>query len=320
MVKMALCHIGLYKTGTTFLQQHVFSQDSNYFYYEKNHALRDLIWGLNNISPFEIDEIAREFDRLNTYDRLFISREDLSGNPLTNYQDFDINMNFLKRASCKPGFIVTIRRQDNLLESTYKHYIQSGGTKKVRAFLSLRRGYIRKQGRSVDWHLDFNKVVERLQSEFPEATILVLPYELMRADLGAFCTIINDVFNVGLSTVSIPSERSNQSITSELIPFMRVLNQVVKYRHHDAGLINENPMKATLSILPNSKLKRYLIHHSGRFHIRRIFQRSLSPLFPSNRRTIPTDIKQQIWDYHAPLNKEFDKKYSSVSLADFGYY
>jgi len=124
-----IIHIGLHKTGTTYLQNHWFSKLRNILYIHGNHFFRN--WD---------DRAGKQNDNL------LISYEGFSGLPWNKewkkgipnnhhwLNSFDDNIKLLNSVFSNAIIIVVFRKHGNLLTSLYKQYIQGGGVLKFSLF------------------------------------------------------------------------------------------------------------------------------------------------------------------------------------------
>lgn len=126
-----IIHIGLHKTGTTYLQYNFFPRLKNSIYIHGERFFNQ--WSNQSVS---------------ICDKLLISYEGFSGLPwsdisLVRYKSgissywiksFEINIQNLKRAFNNPVIIVFFRRPGDLLLSMYKQYIHAGGVLSLHHF------------------------------------------------------------------------------------------------------------------------------------------------------------------------------------------
>lgn len=106
-------HIGLHKTGTTYLQTSVFPE----------------LKGITSFSLFNhIGDIA-----LHDNDKLLLSCECFCGNPWKGnyYNEFEQQVLNLKKLFPESAVIIGFREQLPMITSLYKQFIQRGGTRDV---------------------------------------------------------------------------------------------------------------------------------------------------------------------------------------------
>lgn len=108
-------HIGLHKTGTSYLQRVIFPKFENLHYLHGARELRSLVRDNPGRGP------------------VLISDESLSGTFLGGHwlEEFERNMRAVARLFGDPAVIIGFRRHDDLLLSFYKQYLHRGGTGEV---------------------------------------------------------------------------------------------------------------------------------------------------------------------------------------------
>ncbi|MGE0383625.1 MAG: hypothetical protein AB7Q97_02785 [Gammaproteobacteria bacterium] len=105
---MLFFHVGLQKTGTTFLQQAVFP-----------------LWrGLNYIPNDGLERLLR-IDPERDY---LLSREGLSGQNWASAAKRDASLKRLAELFPQARILISFRRHSGYLSSSYNHYLQHGGT------------------------------------------------------------------------------------------------------------------------------------------------------------------------------------------------
>lgn len=104
-------HVGLHKTGTTFLQQAVFP------------VLGDLHLVL------QMQDVRHLF-KARPDQQILVTHEGLSGHPFQGAwkEEFDTYMHGISRLFPESKCIIGFRRHDRLVRSLYKQYLQEGGT------------------------------------------------------------------------------------------------------------------------------------------------------------------------------------------------
>lgn len=115
-----IIHIGLHKTGTTFLQNNLFP-------------------ALPNTSVIRGFHSHRKLMKVNPNHQIILTDEGLSGNLWkgTYLNDFYANMNRLKSIYHNPKIIFGIRNQLSFILSVYKQYLHEKGTKDLSFLYNL---------------------------------------------------------------------------------------------------------------------------------------------------------------------------------------
>lgn len=113
-------HIGLHKTGTTFLQKDFFPKIPHTHFYRNIHEF------LNN--------------QVNS-GRVIISNESLEGNPfLGNWlQSYKNNVHYISKIFHNPSIIIGFRKHDSFLLSLYKQYLYEKGILDVNSFFDINK-------------------------------------------------------------------------------------------------------------------------------------------------------------------------------------
>lgn len=126
-----IIHIGLQKTGTTFLQKEIFSNYSNVLYLTRPYTQFNSAFNLLQYaddSLFDMNELLKEFDNHNSK-KILISDEGISGKIVGGYNYINRTMiatrlsNVLKRHETE--LIIFIRGQKSMLESLYNQWVKS---------------------------------------------------------------------------------------------------------------------------------------------------------------------------------------------------
>lgn len=183
-----LLHIGYHKTGSTFLQRRVFPEPG-FSLVARSKVLRP---AFVECDPFAFDaRAAREalrpgIDKARE-DGLVpvLSAERLSGNPHSGGYDSRQTAERLAAAFPEARVLVVIREQAQMLVSAYKQYVKRGGPGTLRQYAtpaSKERRVPLFDFRFFEYH----RLVGFYRGLFGAEDVMVLPYELLRADPGAF--------------------------------------------------------------------------------------------------------------------------------------
>jgi len=129
-----IIHVGLHKTGSTFLQQQVFPSLAGVSlitrpYTQYNHAFNRLQYADDSL--YDRDAVRAELDDM-TGERILISDESLSGKPFYfNYVNRSLIVRRLKNLLPDATIILFLRGQVDLILSLYNQYVRMGGTKDI---------------------------------------------------------------------------------------------------------------------------------------------------------------------------------------------
>jgi hypothetical protein len=206
-------HIGLHKTGTTFLQENIFPKLKNIQYINHENFIKSL-------STFD-----------NHQANYFMSFEGLSGklwdrdhNTLSFNKEhrfiesFEKTVNNLKTFFPEAVIIVFFRKHGEFLISIYKQYIKRGGT------LSLNEFY-KEKGIMQPEDLNYNYRIKLLKKLFNE--VHVFDYNDFKKDsvatINHMCGIMNCDWNQ-----SVNKKTSNVGLKGWKIDFTIFYNKVFK--------------------------------------------------------------------------------------------
>ena len=192
-----LIHPGLHKTGTTYLQECLFADESLFnslFTHEEIHELL--------VAPHDLEFGPQPFwDLLKTRNSLVpsgvvdvVSSEILSGTMFYGSMDSARLAERLHTVLPHSKILLTVRSQVPWLLSVYLQYLKRGGRKSLSDFLtySPEPGY--------HWFsislLLFDRLAEKYAKLFGVENILVLPQELLQSNRPAFLRYLFDFAEV----------------------------------------------------------------------------------------------------------------------------
>jgi|GEM_PF-6786773 len=227
-------HVGLHKTGTTFLQQSFlpnFAKTTGYV------PLR----GKNSLHAFK-EYVLREHDF--TYDpsvakklfleahssigsnseKITLSEEQFSGSPWNNAKDRKRNIDRLLELFPNASIILVLRKQETMTQSLYHEYIKKGGTVHWEQFLRIKRNDLEF---SRGDYLNYGVYYEYLSSRVSAQNVLVLCYEEMVEDPTSFFSKLFQFYGVD---EKVPEEllekQNNTSIRGKNIHKLRWMNKL----------------------------------------------------------------------------------------------
>lgn len=182
-----LIHPGFHKTGTTYLQECVFSNETIFNDLCSHQEVHELL-----VKPHDLEFNPGAFreligSRLSPLDSRVtdvVSSEILSGTMFTGSRDSAVLAERLQSVWPQAKIVFTIRAQGPWMRSVYIQYLKRGGRKSFEQFLrhTPEPGY--------HWFatalLEYDKLVFRYASLFGLNRIIVLPQELLQADRTCF--------------------------------------------------------------------------------------------------------------------------------------
>ena len=202
-----IIHIGLHKTGTTFLQEEVFPKIKNVNYN------RDVFWTKNYPNKINI-----------------ISNEWISGQPYhskAKKEDREIIAHKIHRIYPKAKIIIGIRDKQSWIKSLHVQYVRKGGTFKFN-----------------DWYskifnkemLDFDGYIELLKSMFDK--VYVYHFEELKKDHKKFVKNICDFIECDVPNYK--NIKHNTSWNSAQLSLALALNKIYRSEMNPEGFIPWN--------------------------------------------------------------------------------
>ncbi len=176
-----LVHIGYHKTATSWLQKYLFADpDSGFETWFRPTILEQLV----NVYPLEFDARAcRDRLRPPIGEALekglvpVISHERLSGYPASGGFDSSVIADRLFAVLPEANVLIVIRRQEDVIASSYFQYVADGGAAPLRRYLDPAGG---RDLYAPTFRLSFyeyHRLIEYYSRLFGDRRVLVLPYE-----------------------------------------------------------------------------------------------------------------------------------------------
>ena len=186
-----LIHPGFHKTGTTFLQECVFSDERIFGSLMSHQEVHDHLVGPHDLQ-FDPEPVrlilADRMSQLSAQAAGVLSSEILCGTMFSGAKDSVSIAQRLHAIAPSARVLFTVRRQDELLRSVYLQYVKRGGRKTLQDFLEYRTepGF--------HWFnlsiLEFDRLVQYYASAFGDDRVLVLPQELMKESRTHFLELL----------------------------------------------------------------------------------------------------------------------------------
>ncbi len=223
-------HVGLHKTGSTFLQSEVFDKmkDFESINFLKNDFFQKEFEYIQSSNPIYFDK--KKIKNLENYfedeKNYIISSEQFAGN--FNFQingtgtQFFNNMNILKEIFPKIKIIIIFRNQLDLLLSHYKDEVVNGLTSDFDDWLRLRNRFF-----SLNF-LNYDKTIEFLWSLFGRDNVIFDLYENIFYDTSKmkfFLDKISSSYNFDQINFS---KRINISPSDTTIILNKFTNRLIK--------------------------------------------------------------------------------------------
>lgn len=229
-----VAHIGMHKTGSTFLQQRLFPSVSGALF-SKRRNLRD-------------------YYHHNRGEAIIISDEILSGDPFsgTTIADFKWKMSVLQSLCPDAIILVCFREPVSYIVSLYKQYLHQGGTDTFDQFFNL-------EGSGVMGPESLNYVLrlQILKQSFD--SVIAYDYDVFRRDATLIYQEIAAAIGVPVSA-EIPQQRSsNVSIKQAWqVELLRRANALFGFTYHNKfcrrlGLTPRNLIQNKLSMFGGAR-------------------------------------------------------------------
>ena len=206
-----LIHVGLPKTGTTWLQDHVFANPTLGFWgpaqdedtpKQQTKSFGRLLYldaykRLIAEDDFDAGAIRDQLASVNVPDGLVpvVSNERLSGHVLSNAFDRPMLARRIKDVFPRARIFLTIREQRSMILSSYFQYLKYGGWQSLDGFL-----HPPCDGRLPALHLDvwnYDRLARLYYSLFGRERVSILPYEMFVRDPACYVGRICDFAGVG---------------------------------------------------------------------------------------------------------------------------
>lgn len=298
-----ILHVGLHKTGSTFLQQQVFPKLRGVLYNGSGYWCDDFAKSLDRQlrfwNPLYVDGDAwrKEIERIQAERNagiLLLSQESLVGRLLDGYRDHEYLTAKLKVICPDAKIFLVFRRQDTWVESAYRQTLHLGFSVPADRFLNAttkapfghmsRPNYVQLSlnTNQLDWSL----VVENYQKTFGRDRVLALPYELMSEDIQGFLKRFYEFSGID-PYYPAKASRANRSYS---LPSARLAYFVNKF-----------------------------VPRRQRRLVREFLQEKVDRLYYRPGNLLSDDVRAAIWTYYADANRRLEQV-SGCALAQYGYY
>jgi hypothetical protein len=185
-------HVGLHKTGTTFLQQNVFPLIDPLAVAFNPTGITEAIRSVYR-SNYRSDVVEKESRTIGKIVQesnrpVLVSYEVMSGSPWVNYADLDKMVDVLQKSFGSATIVVLLRNQIDWLISLYREGLKDGVSASPAKFFDPG-----KCSSKSHWHegvesceFDFAKIVDTYESRFGPEHTKVLFYETLHSDPHRF--------------------------------------------------------------------------------------------------------------------------------------
>jgi hypothetical protein len=234
-------HIGMHKTGTTWLQNSYFSKNKDF------NLLNDTIEPWNDdllkeiISVDELDfniQKVRKIIKSRFKDDVIniVSAERLSGHPVSGGYDMEKIANRISKISSKIKILITTREVNSFIKSVYKQMVREGYCGTDHDFLFNNNW--KTINTSKDYFLQ-KKIQDIYKEIFKPSNVLTLTFEEFKSNKKEFITKIENFLELlnkfdDKKTLKLV----NKSYSNKRIRAVRVLNKFRKTELNPFPIIN----------------------------------------------------------------------------------
>lgn len=221
-----LFHIGYHKTGTTWLQHHLFrDRDAGFLSVDWREVDAKAIFVRQDPLCFDAARARRQFQRelgraAESNLTFVISHERLSGHPAGGGYDSRDIADRLGDAFPEAKCLICIREQVSMLSSMYVQYVEDGGHLSPKQFLHPPDPHGAVPGFRFEF-LNYDRLIGYYQRKLGADNVLVLPFELFRARPQEFLDRITEFCGAGrhayTSTRAVNPRRSHPYLLAKRV-------------------------------------------------------------------------------------------------------
>lgn len=222
-------HIGVMKTGTTYLQE-VLADDPRLQLFNHSRFINTNKYYEAIYPDLDTSKITIESD-----ENIIDPKGDMYG--------LYTSLQRIKKHNSDAKIILTIREQKALLVSGYKHTIrQTDESFSFEGFLGSNYGvnYLR--------NVDYYSVVKLIEEFFPKDHIKIIPFELIKSGNFIEC-FYKEVFGLPRPIASVKEDKLNRGLNDRLILYKRSLNKWLVFdRNTKIGKLERKASRLNLKI------------------------------------------------------------------------
>lgn len=233
-----LIHIGLHKTGTTWMQRRLFVDREIGFEMPWPRGREYAALLFVNAPPFSFDpETTRQAFAAGMRQCAeqglvpVISHENLSGRPVEGIYDGKAIADRLHQTFPDGRILISIREQRGMMKSLYRQYVRQDGMGGPQDFFEQADYGQKFFHRCRLHHLEYHHIIAYYQKLFSPRQVLALPQEMLRADAVEFARRV--CAHVGMELKKEPStEQENVGMRGGALDAVRRLNRWLPARFH----------------------------------------------------------------------------------------
>ena len=245
-----LFHVGLHKTGTTWLQNQIFSpQSGQHFVYSEDRRIIRGSLVVKNPQFFNPKEAILDYEPLLERAKsqnlpLILSDEMLGGLPFHHSFTRVIAAQNIKSIFPGAKILVTIREQNAIIYSSYGHYIRAGFTAKFNDFIAQPQADVAKLFTPIlnlD-HFDYQQLLLFYERLFSPENIMVAPMEWMVRNQEDFTNRLSEFLGTMITLSQEAVEHKVNPAWSEMA--LGAARQINRFSPQDARWRNGANKKA----------------------------------------------------------------------------
>jgi hypothetical protein len=217
-------HIGIQRTGSTFLQEEIFEKlhDVNYFGFHNEQIIK-ILTNIENINLIEARKIIYEHlyqDKIN-----LISEENIYGSMWGKDDNRIEKIDKIKNLFPQAKIIIGIRDKTDLLVSWYKKYIICGGVLRFPAFLEKIMPIEK---------LNYDPYIDYLIKLFGKENVYIYNFEYLKDDVHGFVDDLCDFIEV--DSPDFKNIKKNIGYSFWQLKLSRILNHFFKTPFNSKGI------------------------------------------------------------------------------------
>jgi len=247
MTPQIILHVGLHKTGTTFLQEQVFPALAGVRFVHPLHVQRPddgpierFVFEILFRNPACIDldrhrEAIAAWLATVTEPTVLISSEAIVGWPFENHSNLATNAELLAAVFPEAKIWLVVRRQDKWVDSAYAQLLKAGFSPSIERYLNAdgdthqfgRYNHSVYNGPNLDAHdLDWNRFDLHYRGRWGHDAVLTLPFELFTADSEDFLRRFYSFAALGEQPVPSTEARVNERWSPLAAGVAKLVNRV----------------------------------------------------------------------------------------------
>jgi hypothetical protein len=229
---MLLIHVGMFRTGSTWLQHKYFVESiiGNSVIIPELEQVKD-----NLVMPHPLDfsesVVKKKFSAsIKLMDALdkhsILSYECLSGHPYSGGYNSSVIADRLQDIFPNAKILMVVRNSCTHMNSIYKKYVREGGLQRIEGFLSSRvsdhASYINRS------YFEYIKLSKYYIQLYGERNVLLLPYELLKHDPKKFAQAISSFSGIKADISQLETAALNTSGVYGSFIYQRWINLLLK--------------------------------------------------------------------------------------------